>query len=93
MFPADLIARYRAAGRMAATVESCTRGLIAALLTEIRGLSSMLERGFVTYSNAAKQELLGVPAEVYFAAVDAVWATSSWSSVGDKSGSTTWYNT
>src|ERR1700734_3057817 len=60
---ADLIARYREAGVMAATAESCTGGLIAGLLTEIRGSSDMLERGFVVYSNAAKQELLGVPAE------------------------------
>ncbi len=59
----DLIARYRAAGLMAATAESCTGGLIAALLTEIPGSSTVLERGFVVYSNAAKQELLGVPAE------------------------------
>jgi nicotinamide-nucleotide amidase len=59
----DLIARYRAAGLMAATAESCTGGLIAALLTEIPGSSAVLERGFVVYSNAAKQELLGVPAE------------------------------
>ncbi len=48
---------------MAATAESCTGGLIAGLLTEIPGSSDMLERGFVVYSNAAKQELLGVPAE------------------------------
>ncbi len=60
---AELIARYRAAGLMAATAESCTGGLIAGLLTEIPGSSDMLERGFVVYSNAAKQELLGVPAE------------------------------
>src|SRR5271170_1534360 len=60
---ADLVARYRAAGLMAATAESCTGGLVAALLTEIPGSSNMLERGFVVYSNAAKQELLGVPAE------------------------------
>src|SRR5579863_1131576 len=59
---AELIARYRAAELMAATAESCTGGLIAALLTEIPGSSNMLERGFVVYSNAAKQELLGVPA-------------------------------
>ncbi len=45
------------------TAESCTGGLIAALLTEIPGSSTVLERGFVVYSNAAKQELLGVPAE------------------------------
>jgi nicotinamide-nucleotide amidase len=59
----ELIARYRAAGLMAATAESCTGGLIAGLLTEIPGSSTVLERGFVVYSNAAKQELLGVPAE------------------------------
>jgi nicotinamide-nucleotide amidase len=60
---AELIARYREAGLMAATAESCTGGLIAGLLTEIPGSSSVLERGFVVYSNAAKEELLGVPAE------------------------------
>jgi nicotinamide-nucleotide amidase len=60
---ADLVARYREAGLMAATAESCTGGLIAALLTEIPGSSSVLERGFVVYSNAAKEELLGVPAQ------------------------------
>ena len=70
MFPPDLITRaaelvdrYKAAGLMAATAESCTGGLIAGLLTEIPGSSNMLERGFVVYSNAAKQELLGVPAK------------------------------
>jgi nicotinamide-nucleotide amidase len=57
---AALIARYRGAGLMAATAESCTGGLIAGLLTEIPGSSDMLERGFVVYSNAAKEELLGV---------------------------------
>jgi nicotinamide-nucleotide amidase len=60
---ADLVARYKAAGLMAATAESCTGGLVAGLLTEIPGSSAMLERGLVVYSNAAKQELLGVPAE------------------------------
>lgn len=58
-----LIVRYRAVGRMVATAESCTGGLIAGLLTEIPGSSNVLERGFVVYSNAAKEELLGVPAE------------------------------
>jgi nicotinamide-nucleotide amidase len=60
---ADLVARYKAAGLTAATAESCTGGLVAGLLTEIAGSSAVLERGFVVYSNAAKQELLGVPAE------------------------------
>lgn len=44
-----------------ATAESCTGGLIAAALTAIASSSDVLERGFVTYSNAAKHELLGVP--------------------------------
>jgi nicotinamide-nucleotide amidase len=60
---AALIAHYHAAKLMAATAESCTGGLIASLLTEIPGSSNVLERGFVVYSNAAKEELLGVPAE------------------------------
>jgi len=47
-----------------ATAESCTGGLVAALLTEIPGSSSVLERGFVTYSNRAKEELLGVPGDL-----------------------------
>ena len=59
---AELIARYRGAGLMVATAESCTGGLIAGLLTEIPGSSNVVERGFVVYSNAAKEELLGVPA-------------------------------
>lgn len=44
-----------------ATVESCTGGLIAALLTEIAGASDVVERGFITYSNKAKAELVAVP--------------------------------
>ncbi len=60
---AALIVRYRAAGLMIATAESCTGGLVAGLLTEIPGSSAVLERGFVVYSNEAKQELLGVRAE------------------------------
>jgi nicotinamide-nucleotide amidase len=59
---AALIARYAALGLKIATAESCTGGLVAGLLTEIPGSSAVLERGFVTYSNEAKRELLGVPA-------------------------------
>lgn len=49
---------------MVATAESCTGGLIAGTLTEISGSSAMLDRGFVTYSNEAKTDMLGVPAEM-----------------------------
>ena len=45
-----------------ATAESCTGGLVAAALTDIAGSSDVVERGFVTYSNAAKETMLGVPA-------------------------------
>ena len=55
---ADLL---RARGWRMATAESCTGGLIAAVCTSVAGSSDWFERGFVTYSNAAKQELLGVP--------------------------------
>ncbi len=57
-----LAATLRARGLMLATAESCTGGLIAAACTELSGSSDWFERGFVTYSNAAKTELLGVPA-------------------------------
>ncbi|MDP3519780.1 MAG: CinA family protein [Hydrogenophaga sp.] len=52
----------RARSLMLATAESCTGGLIAGACTELSGSSDWFERGFVTYSNAAKSELLGVPA-------------------------------
>lgn len=68
MLDPDLVARAssllghcRAAAVTLATAESCTGGLIAAALTEVPGSSDVVERGFVTYSNAAKTELLGVP--------------------------------
>ena len=64
--PADLVTalarELKARGWMMATAESCTGGLIAGACTEISGSSDWFERGFVTYSNAAKSELLGVPA-------------------------------
>jgi nicotinamide-nucleotide amidase len=59
---ARLLDAFRARGLRLAMAESSTGGLIAALLTEIPGSSDVVERGFVTYSNAAKQENLGVPA-------------------------------
>ena len=49
---------------MLATAESCTGGLIAATLTEIAGSSDVVDRGFVTYSNGAKSDMLGVPPEL-----------------------------
>jgi nicotinamide-nucleotide amidase len=54
----------RAGKLQLATAESCTGGMIAAALTEIAGSSDVVERGFVTYSNEAKTELLGVPPEI-----------------------------
>lgn len=58
---AALIALYTRRGLKLATAESCTGGLVAGLLTEIAGSSAVVERGFVVYSNEAKQELLDVP--------------------------------
>ena len=58
-----LLALFRARGLMLATAESCTGGLVAATLTAIAGSSDVVERGFVTYSNEAKRELLGVSEE------------------------------
>ncbi|EME71781.1 hypothetical protein H261_00992 [Paramagnetospirillum caucaseum] len=51
-------------GERLATAESCTGGLVAAALTAIPGSSSVVDRGFVTYSNQAKTEMLGVPPEL-----------------------------
>jgi nicotinamide-nucleotide amidase len=71
MFPPSLLdlagtvlAKAREKAVRIATAESCTGGLIAALLTEIPGSSDVFERGFVVYSNRAKSELLGVPADL-----------------------------
>jgi nicotinamide-nucleotide amidase len=58
---AKVLAALRARGWMVATAESCTGGLIAAALTAIAGSSDVVDRGFVTYSNAAKSAMLGVP--------------------------------
>jgi len=69
MFPDDIetlarevVAAATARGLMVAAAESCTGGLVSAALTSVAGSSAVVERGFVTYSNAAKSELLGIPA-------------------------------
>jgi len=61
---AEVFEVCREAGLKLATVESCTGGLIAAALTEIPGSSAVVERGFVTYSNEAKSDLVRVPPEL-----------------------------
>jgi nicotinamide-nucleotide amidase len=60
MSAAALLARARAAGATVATAESCTGGLLSWAITEAPGSSDIFDRGFVTYSNAAKVEMLGV---------------------------------
>ena len=57
---AEVLDRARARGVMIALAESCTGGLVSAALTEIAGSSAVVDRGFVTYTNEAKQDLLGV---------------------------------
>lgn len=60
----NLLAECRARGLMLATAESCTGGLIGAALTEVAGSSDVVDRGFITYSNDAKMDMLGVPPDV-----------------------------
>lgn len=79
ILPPELVALARrvvtenaAVGRRVALAESCTGGLVAAALTEIPGSSEVLDRGFVTYSNEAKQEALGVAEDI----IDAFGAVS-----------------
>lgn len=71
MFPDDIeqlaasvIAAASARGWTVATAESCTGGLVAGALTAVAGSSAVVDRGFVTYSNEAKSEMLGVPADL-----------------------------
>jgi nicotinamide-nucleotide amidase len=68
-----LLQACRARALMITTAESCTGGMVAAALTDIAGSSAVVERGFVTYSNDAKREMLGVPGDVLeqFGAVSA----------------------
>lgn len=75
---ARVVAENRAAGRTITLAESCTGGLVAAALTEIAGSSAVLDRGFVTYSNEAKRELLGVPSEI-LDTFGAVSVATAWS--------------
>lgn len=83
-FPRDLVslaervvAENAAIGRRIALAESCTGGLVCAALTEIPGSSLVLDRGFVTYSNEAKQELLGVQPDI-IEAFGAVSPATAW---------------
>ncbi|HEX8055347.1 MAG TPA: CinA family protein [Novosphingobium sp.] len=71
LLPDDIVAlaqrvidENKAAGRQVTVAESCTGGLVAAALTEIAGSSAVLDRGFVTYSNESKREMLGVAADI-----------------------------
>ncbi|GMN01436.1 CinA family protein [Erythrobacter sp. MTPC3] len=88
LLPADIddlaarvVAENKAAGRSVVLAESCTGGLVAAAITEIPGSSSVLDRGFVTYSNEAKMESLGVSSDIIetFGAVSiaCVWAMAA----------------
>jgi nicotinamide-nucleotide amidase len=60
----NLLAICKRKNLLVATAESCTAGLVAGTLTEIAGVSSILDRGYVTYSNEAKHEMLGVSRDI-----------------------------
>lgn len=84
ILPEDIIALARrvvaeniAAKRKVAVAESCTGGLVCAALTEIAGSSAVLDRGFVTYSNEAKQQMLGVSDDI-LDAFGAVSPATAW---------------
>jgi nicotinamide-nucleotide amidase len=64
MSAAEVIETLKARGWSMATAESCTGGLIAGAITDVAGSSAVFDRGFVTYSNAAKVQMLGVAPEV-----------------------------
>ncbi len=67
MSAAELVRRLIDKRLMIATAESCTGGLVAAAITDVAGSSAVLDRGFVTYSNAAKTEMLGVTTQLLLA--------------------------
>jgi nicotinamide-nucleotide amidase len=83
-----VIAENAAIGRKVAVAESCTGGLVAAALTEVAGSSAVLDRGFVTYSNEAKTQLLGVSEDLIdtFGAVSIAVAWSMAQGALKKSG-------
>ena len=62
----DVVAALRARGWMLVTAESCTGGLISSAITEVVGASTVVDRGFVTYSNAAKAQMLGIARQVIY---------------------------
>lgn len=72
-----VLAENRARGRTIAVAESCTGGMVSAALTEIAGSSDVFDRGFVTYSNEAKMEMLGVSEDV-IATFGAVSVATAW---------------
>lgn len=72
-----VISENAALGRKVVLAESCTGGLVCAALTEIPGSSAVLDRGFVTYSNEAKGETLGVPEDI-IATFGAVSVATAW---------------
>lgn len=95
LLPADItalaarvVAENAAAGRKIAMAESCTGGLVTAALTEIDGSSAVLDRGFVTYSNEAKMEMLGVASDIIetFGAVSIACAWAMAKGALDRSG-------
>lgn len=85
---ADIVEICTARGQRLATAESCTGGLIGACLTAIPGSSAVVERGFITYSNQAKQDLLGVPSGLLetYGAVSAETAAAMAMGARDRAG-------
>lgn len=73
----DVVDKNRAAGRRVSTAESCTGGLVSAAITEIAGASEVLDRAFVTYSNEAKTDMLGVSEDI-LATLGAVSEATAW---------------
>lgn len=74
---AEVVAANRAAGRRISVAESCTGGMVAAVLTEVPGVSQVFGRGYVTYSNEAKMEMLGVSDDI-LATLGAVSEATVW---------------